>query len=315
MKINIYAAFILIFFFPISSCAQENEEVETLVTENENLSKSFGNPESKGVFRNGLLDEASGIAASRKYPEAMWVHNDSGNDPVLYLIDHEANILKSYFLEGIENRDWEDVTIGPGPEPNKDYLYLGDIGDNLRIYEDKIIYRFPEPTYRASDGVSVDTVSNFDVLSFSYPDQNQDAEVLMIDPSTQDLYIVAKSQGEPTLYRLPADQLQPGEKITAEIVGIAEISGSGILSLATAGDISPDGKEVLVKTYGRVFYWKRDNNEISISELLSSNPDTLRYTPEPQGEAITFSLDPDGFFTLSEKRFGQNPVLYFYPRK
>ena len=35
-----------------------------------------------------------------------------------------------YNLTGAKMRDWEDIAVGPGPEPNVDYLYVGAIGDN-----------------------------------------------------------------------------------------------------------------------------------------------------------------------------------------
>lgn len=275
----------------------------------------FGNPERQGVLRSGEINEVSGIAVSRKYPNAIWAHNDSGNDPILFLIDSEANIIGRYWLEGIENRDWEDMAIGPGPEPDRDYIYLADIGDNFQLHSEKFIYRFAEPVPAESNTNRMDTIRNFERLTFTYPDQNHDAEALMINPQTGDLFIIAKDSDEPTIYRLSAGQFDDGEQAVAEPLGALEIKGSGLLSLVTAADISADGNEILVKTYGKVFYWQREDGAISISELLRSSPDTLRYEPEPQGEAITFSQDPDGFYTLSEKRFGQNPVLYFYPRK
>ncbi len=315
-KQHYYRITLFFLLFPIFGCAQESEDAETDNPVDGKQSSLFGNPEYKGVLRNGEINEASGIAVSRKHPNAIWVHNDSGNDPLLFLIDQQANIIKTFLLDGIENRDWEDMTIGPGPDSDTHYIYLADIGDNLRLYENKIIYRFPEPVYDPSMDAATDTLQDFDVLNFSYPDQKQDAEALMLDPVTQDLYIIAKRSGQPTLYRLPADSWKLSVDTTvAEIVGEVNIKSSNLLSLVTAGDISQDGKEALVKTYGRVYYWKRSDFDMSIVELLSSRPDTLRYEPEPQGEAITFSRDPDGFFTLSEKRFQQNPVLYFYPRK
>lgn len=41
--------------------------------------------------------------------------------------------------------DFEDITIGPGPVPGQDYIFLADIGNNDYWRETLQVYRFPEP--------------------------------------------------------------------------------------------------------------------------------------------------------------------------
>lgn len=64
-------------------------------------------------------------------------------------IDNIAAILE---LEGVEPQDFEDITLGPGPEEGINYIYVGDIGNNQwingRVEHNRTefyIYRFPEP--------------------------------------------------------------------------------------------------------------------------------------------------------------------------
>jgi len=78
--------------------------------------------------------------------------------------------------------------------------------------------------------------------------------------------------------------------------------------------ISPNGKEILVKTYTNLFYYSRKNNE-DISETLKKEYSKIGYIMEPQGEAVAFANNNSGFFTLSEKGFSNAVSLYFYPRK
>ena len=33
-------------------------------------------------------------------------------------------------MKGVKMSDFEDITLGPGPEKDKDYIYVGDIGNN-----------------------------------------------------------------------------------------------------------------------------------------------------------------------------------------
>jgi hypothetical protein len=90
---------------------------------------------------------------------------------------------------------------------------------------------------------------------------------------------------------------------------ITEFSFNG----ATSGDISPTGKEVLIRNYGKVFYWKKNGNE-TIEELLKTVPIQLPYTQEPQGEAIAWKLDESGYFTISEQLGNTPATLFFYKR-
>ena len=53
-------------------------------------------------------------------------------------------------IDGARCRDWEDIAIGPGPDPNQHYLYIGDIGDNRGEYREIVVYRVPEPRVGAA---------------------------------------------------------------------------------------------------------------------------------------------------------------------
>src|SRR5687767_1127705 len=92
-------------------------------------------------LKNKNLNEISGIAASINNPTLLWAHNDKGNDAEVFLLDENLNIKLTCKIEGIKNRDWEDVATGPGPDPAKNYLYIGDIGDNDAQHQFKYIYR------------------------------------------------------------------------------------------------------------------------------------------------------------------------------
>ena len=85
------------------------------------------------------------MAASRKNPGILWVHNDSGNSANIYALTTEAKLVRICRIKGADCRDWEDIAIGPGPDKKLDYLYIGDIGDNKARYPSIIIYRVPEP--------------------------------------------------------------------------------------------------------------------------------------------------------------------------
>lgn len=251
------------------------------------------------------LKEVSGLEASIANKGLLWTHNDSGNDPEIFLIDDKTNIRQTYVLEGINNRDWEDITLGPGPDSSKNYLYVGEIGDNLAVHPYKVIYRFEEPAFKEKEDKV--HISVFDTFIIKLADANKDTEALMIDPKTKDLYIISKWNQPVDVYQIkyPYDD---GDTLIAQPVSRLD------LTKITAADISADGSEILIKSYKHVYYWKNSNG-VSIPELLKQPAQRLNYEEEPQGEAITWAADGSGFYTLSELNKGEKTYLYFYKRK
>ena len=298
----------LILLWSLKACGQPavspTAPADTLMT--------FSKPIDRGVLDNAAIVEASGLVASRKNAGALWTHNDSGGDPKVYLISDRGKTRGTYVLAGVTSRDWEDIAIGPGPEEGETYVYVGDIGDNSAQYPIKKIYRFAEP--RAGDSTTVDTVRRVDTIRVMYPDGPRDAETLLVDPLTKDLYIISKRERRVNIYRDAFPQ-SISQLDTLEKLGQIPREQVGILEQMVGGDVSPDGKEVLLKSYVQVFYWQRANGQTSLVDLLQTEPQILPYVPEPQGEAIGFAADGSGYYTLSEQQSGMEPHVYFYERR
>jgi hypothetical protein len=253
---------------------------------------------------NNKIEEASGLAASINNPGLLWTQNDSGNPAEIFLIDTLLHVELTCKLNGIKNRDWEDITVGPGPDKSKSYIYVGDIGDNMARYQYKYIYRFVEPVLHPGENEIL--ISDFDTITFQLPDAIKDTEALMINPLNKDLYIISKRERPVYLYKLTYPY-STNDTITAtEVMSLP-------LSHIVAGDFSHDGKELLIKNYQNVYYWNIPVGE-TVEEALKEKPSILKYKEEPQGEAITFAINHSGFFTLSEKIKGEKVSLYFYKR-
>ncbi len=261
----------------------------------------FSSAKEKGII-DLKLEEASGLVASAAHPGYFWTHNDSGNGAELFLIDSEANIAATMPLGTVRNRDWEDITLGPGPEPGKTYVYVGDIGDNNAQYPYKVIYRLEEPA-----AIENKTIEHFDTLFIQLPDGTRDSEALMIDPVSSDMFIVSKREDSVRLYQF-ANTWKSGDTLTAEL------KIKMLYKLTVAADISVDGTEVLLKNYDHVYYWKREGSE-AIANLLARNPIELKYKPEKQGEAIAWARDGSGYYTMSESTTHERARLLFYKRK
>ncbi len=294
--------------FPLSACGQAT----VAPASSADTTATFGAPIDRGALNNPAIDEASGLVASRKNPGALWTHNDSGGDPTVHLISERGATQATCRLMGAKSRDWEDIAVGPGPVAGETYLYVGDIGDNNAQHAVKTVYRFVEP--RLADRVSDTLIRQVDALRFVYPDGPRDAETLLLDPFTRDLYVLSKRDKFVHIYRAAFPQNTESTD-TLELLDQIPREQVGILEQLVGGDISPDGKEVLLKSYVQVFYWQRANAQTSLVDLLQTKPQVLPYQPEPQGEAIGFATDGSGYFTLSEEQSGIQPRLYFYPRK
>ena len=116
------------------------------------------------------------------------------------------------------------------------------------------------------------------------------------------------------VYRLAYPQ-SITDTTVADHVATLNLTGGQVINerFTVGGDISPDGNEILIKTYLNVFYWQR-THQPDLWEVFLEIPDTVTYTPEPQGEAIGWHPEGLGYYTVSEERQGIPAHLYFYPR-
>ncbi|WP_420151064.1 PE-PGRS family protein [Spirosoma sp.] len=255
----------------------------------------------------GQIDEASGIADSRSQPGNLWIEQDSGSPAELALLGYDGQVKGKISIPNVTNRDWEEMAIGPGPQDGVNYLYIGDIGDNNGQYPLYQIYRLPEPATLQSP------ISGVERINFRYPDGSRDAEAMFVDPQTKDIYIISKREEKVRLYRLAYPQ-NINEVTVAEALG--EISfGGGLANYVTAAAISPDGSEILVRTYSQLYYWKRSAGQSIADALQRGSRRQLVVRLEPQGEAVCFDKDAKGFFTISERASAPSVNLYYYARK
>lgn len=254
------------------------------------------------------LFELSGLASSRTNAGLLYTHEDSGNYNEIYVSNAKGDDLGKIVLDGISNRDWEDLACGPGPESSKNYLYVGEIGDNDSAYPSVSVYRFPEPDLSSASPQMVVHIAP-DVLKFTYPEGAVNAESLLLDPLTKDLYIMTKQVAHSNLFvaKYPQSTIS-----TTKLAHLASFP----FDLLTSADISPDGSEILVRNTGQVWYWKRQPNETVLNAMLRKPMDSPYARNEHQGEAICFAADGSGYFTISEtKKFpGDIPALSFYKR-
>ena len=243
-----------------------------------------------GRLANPAITEASGLAASHRNAGVLWAHNDSGDTARVFATDATGADLGTFALAGAGAIDWEDIAVGPGPDPATSYVYAGDIGGNSGRNA-VTVYRVAEPSVPPGAPPAVTTLDGVARLDAVYPGGGRfDAESLFIDPRSTDLYIVTKSlDGLSRVLRWPATAQTPGVTATLEEVATHRFAPPSI-PMATGADISPDGTEVVVRTYDRVFLWRRPAGT-SVAAALAQPPCGYPVPAGALGEAVAFTAD------------------------
>ena len=81
-----------------------------------------------GTINNDRINECSGIAISRTVKDALWLHNDSGDAPRLYLVGLNGKTRSTAEIKGAKAIDWEDICSFSLDDSN--WLLIADAGDN-----------------------------------------------------------------------------------------------------------------------------------------------------------------------------------------
>jgi hypothetical protein len=257
------------------------------------------------TFATYPLNELSGIVASRRDLGVVYAHNDSGDQPRFFAMDAETGKGRGEFLlKGVQAIDWEDIAIGPCAAGT--CVFLADIGDNSRVRASVSIYVVPEPALDPPKGKQ--EITTFERWTLHYPDGPHDAETLLVDPRSGDLFIVTKEfMGRGTLFGLTRPASPPTAPMVLRKLQQVPIPTFGT-TLITGGDVHPCAPRVLLRSYGRVFEF-RGSKQGDVAAWLSSPPAiVMDGAPEPQGEAIAYRGDGFGIYSSTEIPSGPTPA-------
>jgi hypothetical protein len=272
-------------------------------------------PQVIGRITSADVIEASGIAASKCQSDVLWTHNDSGDGPFIFAFKPSGESLGTWKVKNAENGDWEDISEykdGAG----KCFLYIGDIGDNKKKGTEHTIYKISEPVVKASDAGSdiknpLITNDPADSVSFAYPEKMQNAETLMVHPTSGSIYVLTKRVNGPSrVYRIEANF---GSSDVQKAQLVAEISVPAIPNgLLTGGDISPDGKRVIICDYTQAYELTLPENASAFDEIWKQKPEIVDLGQRKQGEAVCYSADGTALFATSE---GKKPPVIEVKRR
>ena len=270
---------------------------------------SYGQPATIATIKDKSVAESSGLVASRTTPGAYWTHNDSGDGPFIYAFDTRGDSLGTFRVTGAQAQDWEDIAAGPGPQPNRSYLYIGDIGDNDGVRPEVVIYRVAEPSLspatRNFTKKRPGSTEPAEAIRLKYPDGKHDAEALLVHPRTGNLYIVTKVPiVNPSVYEAVAP-VTAGQSITMRKIGEVHVPSlfGGVI---TGGSISPDGRRVALCDYFQGYEITLPAGSSNFDAIWKQKMTGFDLGKRKQGESITYRLDGKALLATSE---GKQPPL------
>ncbi len=220
------------------------------------------------VESSGLVDRGS----------RLFTINDSRDGPYVYGVDPvtcDTVSRTTYSSGGVEDVE----AIAPAAHGT---VWVGDIGDNQAGRADISVYRV-----RPADSGDV-TVSG-QRFRLTYPDGPHDAETLLVQPRSQRIFVVSKSVFGGRVYVAPRTLHADREN---RLRTFAAVDG-----LVTDGTFFPDGRHVLLRTYGTASVYTFPDFRLV---------GTVRLPEQRQGEGI--SIGPGGRVLLSSEGL-HAPVL------
>lgn len=234
------------------------------------------------------LKESSGLA--RGPAGTFWVLQDGGNSPYLYRVAASGQLLDTLKLN-LPNKDWESLAEDEGGN-----LYIGDFGNNLNQRKDLRIFKLNR------ESGQVDTISFYYPEQQSFPpesrkDWNYDAEAFVWQGGR--LHLFTKSYGDKIVrhYSLP----DSAGSYAARREGERRLHG-----LVTAAALSPDGQELALLSYGRLYLF----DVTKPSDFLKNPRLCINLAGRAQTEALVYINENDLLLTNEQRR-----LLYVYERE
>jgi hypothetical protein len=274
----------------------------------------YGEPQTAGRVESSEITESSGLTASKCQQNVLWTHNDSGDGAFIFAMDQTGRDLGTWKVENAENLDWEDIDSYKDAN-GKCFLYVGDIGNRKKdARTNHKIYRVAEPEISAGGTRTTRKeparTAPAEILTFSYPVEPNDAETMMVHPTSGEIYVATKSRNTASgVYKLKPTfgaAIVRAEKV-ADITVPAIPNG-----FLTGGDIAPDGKRLVICDYFAAYEFSLPPDAKGFDDIWKQKPAVINLGDRDQGEAICYSSDGSSLFATSE---GKNKPLIRIDRR
>jgi hypothetical protein len=265
----------------------------------------YGPPVQLATVKDPAIEESSGLARCHSRDDAVWTHNDSGDGARLFLIDVKGRTLGTALVDGVDPLDWEDMCSFR--RDGKNYLLIGDIGDNRSRRSDLTLCLVEEPDARAVAAPTVWHLQPTALIRLQLEGGARDVESLAVDASDGAIYLASKSLlGDCQIFQMAWDwasvvrrqaagpQLPPPPLIAKRIAAVA-------IPLTTGMDISADGRRAAIVSYAGAYEFARREGE-TWAVAFARPPHPLPLPVRKQGEAICYGADDRSLYLTSEGR-------------
>ena len=223
------------------------------------------------------INENSGLTPA--WHENYYVHHyDGGGNTELYLIYKRVFIFDTLFVNDSQNIDWEELT-----KDDQGNIYIGDFGNNSQARQDLSIYKHKN--------------SKTEKITFRYADQTDfPAQKRIFDCEAffwykGNLYLFSKDWSNTHHTKLYIMPDKAGDYT------ISPKDSVFLKSPVTAADISPDGKEFALLSYGKIYIFEIANNEINFSK-----PKSCIKIGRSQMEALNYTSNTDFIMTNEQRK-------------
>ena len=151
------------------------------------------------------MEEASGLAYSRRQSGLLWTINDHGGPHSAFALGEDGQKVAQATLRDIKNVDFEDIasTLMDGVP----MILVSDTGNNDFDRDPLSILRFREPDVSSGEDVEISR-EDIEELQVRYEGFSYDCEALAVDETTGDLFMFTKDRENSLseVYRYPFPQ-------------------------------------------------------------------------------------------------------------
>lgn len=239
------------------------------------------------------ISETSGLILLEN---GLWVLNDSGNSPELYLLDTlNFTVIRSVYIKNALNIDWEELT------QSDNHIFIGDFGNNSGTRTDLRILKFEKSLLLNNNIDSIEV----NEISFGYPDQinfdantdhNFDCEAFIY--FNDSLHLFSKNRGNEFTkhYCLPSitgsyiAELKDSCYVEGQVTG-AHIQGDSLIGLLGYRPNSfYEPFLFLLWDYDQNNYFSGNKRRINLGTVMDLG----------QNESICFSGNNKGYIASEE---------------
>ena len=247
-----------------------------------------------------LPSQLSEISGLEKWNDSTLIAiNDGGNEPILFLLNLNGQITRKISVSNASNIDWEALAI------DDNYVYIGDIGNNMNERKDLCIYRMNRGEIAHSSTVIAEKMNISYKEQRTFPPLNKerhfDAEAMTFFEGQ--LWIFTKNSTKPFdgLSFIYMVQFEANQTKTLSKVTELKLNRTSYLKDAVTGACTVN-QSIVLSTYNRLI-----NLEFPKQGMTKSN---LYFYPHIEQVEAFVSIGPSTFFISNEKNKFLGPAKF-----